>query len=78
MPRNKTNKLLAKSIGSQIAAAMKLRDHTKSSLARAIGVSPSTVAWYVNGKGFPGVHMLLKIANSLNMDINNIVPPYLP
>lgn len=51
------------------------RGMTQKELARRLGVSPSTVGMYEQGRRRPGPEMLLKLAAVLGTDVNGLLAP---
>ena len=61
--------------GQNIAALRLRRKMTQKALAARLGVSPSTVGMYEQGRRQPGPEMLVKLAAALGTDVNRLVAP---
>lgn len=62
-------------VGENMAALRLRRGMTQKELARRLGVSPSTVGMYEQGRRRPGPEMLLKLAAVLGTDVNGLLAP---
>lgn len=61
--------------GETIAALRLQRGLTQKQLAARLGVSPSTVGMYEQGRRQPGPDMLRKLAAALGTDVNRLLAP---
>lgn len=61
--------------GETIAALRMQRGMTQKQLSARLGVSPSTVGMYEQGRRRPGPEMLVKLAAALGTDVNRLVAP---
>lgn len=54
----------------------KLREEKKisqASLAKAAGIAQSTVCYIETGKKNPSIKTVIKLANALDLDLNNLI-----
>ena len=62
-------------LGENLAALRLRRGMTQKELARRLGVSPSAVGMYEQGRRQPGPEMLLRLAAVLGTDVNGLLAP---
>jgi transcriptional regulator with XRE-family HTH domain len=62
-----------KIFGEQLERVLDYTWTSQEELAEAIGVSQSTVSRYITGKQMPSVDIVIKIALSLDYDIDALI-----
>ncbi|WP_430409467.1 helix-turn-helix transcriptional regulator [Kordia sp.] len=59
----------------RLKEVLKEKDITGKDLAEKVGVTPASISNIVQGNSFPKPELLLKIANTLDVDIRNLFYP---
>lgn len=68
---------LREEFGRRLAAVLLKRDKSQADLARLSGLSPPYISRCINGKTMPGKLHMKKIANALNVKMEDLYPPTL-
>lgn len=69
----KEEEMFYKNLGKNIAKYRKEQNLTQDKLANKIGIKQSILAYYETGKRRPPVSLLFKIANSLYIEIEDLL-----
>lgn len=70
---NKKNEKVYKIVSENLKQLLKKNNETKSELARAIGVSPSTVSYWLNATSIPSGKMLQKLIDHFHVNLSDII-----
>ena len=60
-------------LSKQIVRLRKKKGMSQSQLAKALGISPSTVGMYEQGRRIPELNVLIKIANLFGVSLDYLI-----
>lgn len=64
---------ITQSVQKNLQTELSLREITVTTLSRMSGVPQPTLWRYANGVGTPTINNLVKIANSLDVDVSDLI-----